>query len=71
MGKDGACGNDQREFAEPNQRIVIVDGFNEVGHDTSAVIKSFLNYLDDNPDKANVFLNELEKNRKTDEESLF
>ena len=38
---------------------------------SSAVIKSFLNYLDDNPDKANVFLNELEKIRKTDEESLF
>ena len=37
----------------------------------TAVIKSFLNYLDENPDKANVFLNELEKIRKTDEESLF
>ena len=37
----------------------------------SAVIRSFLNYLDENPDKANVFFNELEKIRKTDEERLF
>ena len=37
----------------------------------SAVIKSFLNYLDDNPDKANVLINELEKIRKTNEGSLF
>ena len=37
----------------------------------SAVIKSFLNYLDDNPDTANVLINELEKIRKTNEGSLF